>query len=379
MSGNTASSVASGQPGVSVIIPAYNYARFLPDAIDSVLAQTYPSVVCIVVDDGSTDATPAVCRGYGARIRYVRQANQGLSATRNNGMRLADTPLVAFLDADDRLLPEFVARLVAVLDEAGADTAVAACATEYIDEQGKPWPQQRPQPSTACFVSERDILYKTRFPPSAVLARRDVLLGCGGFDTELRSSEDRDMWVRVCSCQLASTESRRAEHASHIGPDRNPPTPQSSQYPNIPLPGVAASTGSGSPTFRSRPIDRLRASHFRVRWIPERLVQMRKHGASMSRDPERMMSNGRRVLEKARAASPVPAWRFDYWNRFFAFHAYESAWMFHDAGRRGQALQCLARSVLLWPLPFPHRALGEPVLFRLRALRRFVAGKGRLG
>src|SRR5690349_21494110 len=103
------SAASSTATSVSVIIPTYNYAHYLPCAIDSVLAQTQPAAEVIVVDDGSTDATREVCARYtDPRVRYVHQSNAGLSAARNTGLREARSPLVAFLDADDRWEPAFL-------------------------------------------------------------------------------------------------------------------------------------------------------------------------------------------------------------------------------------------------------------------------------
>ena len=102
------------QPLVSAIIPVYNGAPFIADAIDSVLRQTYPHVECVVVDDGSTDATPEILRSYGGRVTVVTQPNCGVSAARNAGVAAGRGVLLAFLDADDIWLPEKLDRQVAV-------------------------------------------------------------------------------------------------------------------------------------------------------------------------------------------------------------------------------------------------------------------------
>ena len=88
---------------VSVVIPCYNQAHFLGEAIESVLAQTYPHLEIVVVDDGSTDNTGEVAARYPG-VRYVRQENQGLAAARNTGLRHSSGDYLVFLDADDRLL-----------------------------------------------------------------------------------------------------------------------------------------------------------------------------------------------------------------------------------------------------------------------------------
>src|SRR3954470_16999186 len=95
------------KPRVSVVMATYNYAHYLPGALDSALAQTAGDLEVIVVDDGSTDNTPDVVGPYlaDARVRYVRTANQGQPAAENVGIRLSRAPFVAFLDADDLWLP----------------------------------------------------------------------------------------------------------------------------------------------------------------------------------------------------------------------------------------------------------------------------------
>src|SRR5215472_561278 len=90
---------------ISVIIPAYNHARFLTPAIESVLSQTMEPSEIVVVDDGSTDETSSVLGTFGRQIRVVRQKNQGVAAARNRGAELATGEYLAFLDADDLWLP----------------------------------------------------------------------------------------------------------------------------------------------------------------------------------------------------------------------------------------------------------------------------------
>ena len=89
------------EPLVSVVIPSFNYARFLVDCVDSALAQTYPHREIIVVDDGSTDNTRQVLEHYGDKIVYIHQSNQGLSQARNTGIHAAKGEFIALLDSDD--------------------------------------------------------------------------------------------------------------------------------------------------------------------------------------------------------------------------------------------------------------------------------------
>src|SRR4030095_11695480 len=124
-------------PTVSVIIPAYNQSRYLGQAIRSVLAQTYASFEIIVVDAGSTAATRKVAPAFAdARVRYVHQANRGLSAARNTGIRRARGELLTFLDSDDLFLEHKLETLVGALEKNPALGLVAGGAI-LIDEHGE--------------------------------------------------------------------------------------------------------------------------------------------------------------------------------------------------------------------------------------------------
>jgi glycosyltransferase involved in cell wall biosynthesis len=133
------------QEGVSIIIPVYNYAEFVAEAIDSALNQTYPNIEVVVIDDGSTDDTPHVLERYSGFARIITQDNLGLSAARNLGLREASNDLVAFLDADDRLLPNMVALLHGTLSLTGGDCALAAGSHSYIDASSRSRRRARPK------------------------------------------------------------------------------------------------------------------------------------------------------------------------------------------------------------------------------------------
>ena len=105
---------------ISVIIPAYNVAAYIGETLDSLLAQTYPDYEAVIVNDGSTDDTEQVIASYraslGDRLVYVKQANGGLANARNAGLRVARGRYIALLDSDDLWAPEFLAKMLALLE-----------------------------------------------------------------------------------------------------------------------------------------------------------------------------------------------------------------------------------------------------------------------
>lgn len=182
-------------PKVSVIIPAYNHAVYLPDAIDSVLGQTYRDVEILVIDDGSTDDTRRVAAAYGDAIIYIYQENRGLSAARNTGIDSATGQLIGFLDADDFYDPRFLETMVSILD-AEEDLAAAYCGFRFVDCAKQP----AYQTGSRAVPSER--LYQTLLDGNflavhCVLARRAMFAQLGSFDESLTACEDWDVWLRL--------------------------------------------------------------------------------------------------------------------------------------------------------------------------------------
>lgn len=185
---------------ISIIIPSYNYAHFLSDAVDSALAQDSPDLPLevLVVDDGSSDDTAAVTARYGERVRYHFQTNAGLSAARNTGMRIATHDLVIFLDADDLLADGAVPALAAARAAQQPMPAVLGGKDLNIGLDKTPLEQTPVDTHAVTPVPARLLVLRNRFP-TTVLADRRSLLELGGFDTTLRASEDRDMWIRVAA------------------------------------------------------------------------------------------------------------------------------------------------------------------------------------
>jgi len=121
---------------VSVIVPAFNAARYLREAVDSVLAQRHDPIEIIVVDDGSTDGTHALAEGFGAPVRAIFQPNTGPGAARNRGVAAAHGAWLTFLDADDLWLPGKIARQLAALAEEPEETAVFGHVQQFTQREG---------------------------------------------------------------------------------------------------------------------------------------------------------------------------------------------------------------------------------------------------
>lgn len=188
----------------SVVITTYNGATrgFLRAAIDSVIAQTVQDFELILVDDGSSDSTGEICRGYLAdsRIRYVRQENRGVAAARNLGISMASHPYVCFLDDDDLWKPEKLERQLKAFGQGGENVGLIYTAVEILDAGGAVIGLQRHSvPADPYFR-----LFYENFvdATSSVMVRRDVVERVGAFRAniygpDLQGCEDRDLWIRI--------------------------------------------------------------------------------------------------------------------------------------------------------------------------------------
>jgi glycosyltransferase involved in cell wall biosynthesis len=189
-------------PAVSVIIPAYNQARYVRKSIQSVFDQTYPDFELIVVDDGSTDETPQILASiHDPRMRVVRQQNAGLSAARNTGLRESSAPLVTLLDSDDFFLPDKLYVLKEYLDT-HADIGMVSGGTQYVDQDDQVFAEAIESTGSLDLPA---ILFRNPFTPSAVMVRREWFDTVGMFDETLRACEDWNLWQRMAyaGCQFA--------------------------------------------------------------------------------------------------------------------------------------------------------------------------------
>jgi hypothetical protein len=191
---NRAGRVETPAAQVSVVIPTYNRARYLGQAIESALEQSGVSVEVIVVDDGSTDDTPRVVEPYLNRIRYVRQYNQGGAAARNHGIRLAEADNIAFQDSDDYFLPGALAVLHSALVER-PDLGAVQGGLVLVDEAGEQLRVEEPW-HEAPRLDLETCLYRKPIYFTAMMVRREWMERIGGFDEE-RWACDVDLLIRL--------------------------------------------------------------------------------------------------------------------------------------------------------------------------------------
>ena len=182
-------------PLVSVIIPNYNHARFVGDAIQSVLDQTYKNYEIIVVDDGSTDNSREVISQFGDKVQCIHQKNAGLSAARNTGIKASKGSLIGVLDADDMYGPMFLETLVGEL-QANPSADGVYCGYQFVDEKNSLLPQIENRP-VASDELHTALLDGNFFVPESIFLRRHVYDAVGLFDEALRACEDWDVWLRA--------------------------------------------------------------------------------------------------------------------------------------------------------------------------------------
>lgn len=180
---------------VSVIIPSYNSGRFICDAVDSVLAQSYANLEIIVVDDGSTDDTVSRLQTYENRILYHYQPNQGVSVARNTGLSLAQGELIVFLDADDFIMQDKLA-LQSAMFSRSRSLGIVHSGWRLVDVAGVPYQEVTPWHDAPNLNLETWLFWKPVYP-AAMMFRRSWIDKVGGFDPTLSHAEDVDLVWRM--------------------------------------------------------------------------------------------------------------------------------------------------------------------------------------
>lgn len=178
-------------PKVSVIIPAYNQAQYLPDALDSVLAQTYTNWETIIVDDGSPDNVAEIAARYSgcdSRIKFLHTDNYGLSAARNTGAAHSDGEYLVFLDGDDKIAPEYIENCVKAL-QSDSYIKVAAPQMQCFGIHQQIWP--------VVYEDYAQLLINNPLYATAAMRRADFD-AIGGYDERMRKGfEDWELWIRL--------------------------------------------------------------------------------------------------------------------------------------------------------------------------------------
>jgi len=223
---------------VSVVIPVYNGEAYVADAVESALAQTLPPREVIVVNDGSTDRTQSILAAFGSRIRVISQPNRGLSAARNTGILAARGQWIGLLDADDTWRPHKLQRMSEFLGGTPSDVGVLFSAVLHWWE-GSQRREVRRRKNPDCRGIWRELMARNAILGGGAgpVIRRECFRVVGLFDESLPSAEDWDMWIRIALC-------------------------------------------------------------YRIGYLDDVLVERREHGASLSRNTDRMLASDIRVFEK---------------------------------------------------------------------------------
>ena len=185
-------------PTISVITPAYNAAKHISEALDSVLNQTFTSYEVIVINDGSpdTEELERELRKYPATIRYIKQENRGAAAARNAGLRSARGEYVAFLDADDRWLPNFLAEQLEFLKSSNADVVFSdALLFGQSALAGRTFMELDPPKSAV--TPESLLAVDVTVLTSSVVARKEAIFDVGLFDETIKRAHDFELWFRL--------------------------------------------------------------------------------------------------------------------------------------------------------------------------------------
>ncbi len=186
---------------VDVIIPAFNAAKFLPAAIESVIAQTFDDWQIVLVDDGSTDATAEIVAPFldllGSQVKYIKQPNRGVSAARNTAILASTSEFLALLDADDVWLPFRLSESLKILVDR-PNAGIAYGLLTNIDSEGRPgssWGGNRnhAEGHIAPYIYMRSV----ELPSPTITFRRKCVDAVGLFDESLKITEDRDLWLRI--------------------------------------------------------------------------------------------------------------------------------------------------------------------------------------
>jgi len=184
---------------VSVIIPCFNAERWIREAIDSCLQQTYPRIEIIVIDDGSTDGSLEVIKSFRGAITWKTGVNRGGNHARNLGFRLSQGAYIQYLDSDDYLLPDKIAQQVNFLEETQSAIVYGDVRYQHHLPQGHIYQEEALFPGIAGKHTDflESLLACGCLPPMAYLFRRDIVVNSPGWDKKLKAAQDRDFLISL--------------------------------------------------------------------------------------------------------------------------------------------------------------------------------------
>ena len=301
-------------PRVSVIIPSFNTAAFLPQALDSVLHQTYSDWEVILVDDGSTDNTSEIAKAasssFGGRLNYVYQTNKGLPAARNTAIRNSSGEFISLLDADDIYAPRRLEASIAAMDR-NPNAGLVHSKVARIGMQGENLgiPFAPPEKFLSGNIAHHIFTRQAHIVCPTAMFRRVCLDKAGYFDESMRATEDRDLWFRL-------------------------------------------------------------AQYYPVIYINEILAYYRISPNSMSKDWERMRTSAMQFIDKHHKSGACGKLLV---NQALGNFYRERGDTIFNTGDLKQALSWYLRAVAHYPFSLTNdymllRALGEPVLAKVRSL-----------
>jgi glycosyltransferase involved in cell wall biosynthesis len=210
---------------IAIIIPTYNRADVIGEAIESALAQTLGDIEIVVVDDGSSDGTPEVVSGYAPRVRYIRQKNGGCASARNAGIRATTAPYLLCLDSDDILERDACEQLAQCLDD-HPDAGLAYGDHDRLGELAEPGRFFDEHLGESGMIASGVLRRFVLTAACSVMFRRECLGKAGMFDESLRFAEDTDFWLRLCARYRAVFVPRVISHVriAATSKHRNPVT-----------------------------------------------------------------------------------------------------------------------------------------------------------
>lgn len=307
---------------ISVIVPCYNAAAFLPATLRSVLAQQGFELQIILVDDGSTDGSAELVARDFPDVTLVRQSNAGVAAARNTGLAHARHDWVAFIDADDLWLP---GKLQAQWDLLSGQPDAGLAYSAW-----KVWTSNEPEPSADWLAQlARDALQVQRWQgpsgwlypellvdcvvwTSSVLVRRELLAGAGGFDEALRIGEDWDLWLRL-SRLTPMLRVARPLAIYRMHPDSITKAPPDTNYKHLVVSRALQRWGTGGPDGRHARLADVRSSQART-WVDLAGARMQAGAMAHARDDavmavrtQPLALQGWRVLARSLARSCLRA------------------------------------------------------------------------